>query len=138
MAPFIHHFLKMVDVKDFALDVRIQALGSQAKHMSIKELKQGLQELVAHCDRLIIENNKKSTFVYGLEARPDDRNHSCHVVAYFTTQDIPFKWDGQSSRDDEDHVTWRYSMFTKPTSALTPSELLCLDKLPNHFPYCGF
>lgn len=89
-----------------------------------------------------IENDKvdnKYQYVFKISARPSKSNHVAHIVGFCSTKEIAQKSIGYgSSYDSDDDCTWYYSIDECDITSLSENDLSRIDKLPSHFPYCGW
>jgi len=71
---------------------------------------------------------------WAVEATPNDSIHIEHIVAVYKTEEEAkelLSKTGSSSYDDEDRVSWVYSIIKVDSSENS------LKNPPSYFPYCG-
>lgn len=102
----------------------------------IQKLDQEKQELKAEELKLLLEPHPT---LYAVIATPSDSGHCKHTVAYYTTKELAQSAIGKgSSYDDEENVTWHYTIKEEPITDVSDYSKQCVNKTPSYFPYSGW
>lgn len=86
------------------------------------------------------ELRNQCTVIYAIEATPSDTRHIKHTACFFSTFDkandaLP---NNNTSYDDDDNVTWFYTIKKITGDDLSNYNLLHLDVKPHYYPYYGW
>ncbi len=106
------------------IDTQIQTLEKEKKDIQAEELKQLLEP---------------HDTLWAVIATPSDSHHCKHIVAYFTARELAESAIGNgSSYDDDEHITWHYTIKEELTTDVSEGMKQNVNKTPSHFPYSGW